>query len=171
MTEQPSIPVGYVRRAHGIRGDVLVRGLAADASDRFVVGAVLVTNEDQPRTLEVVERRDHKGDFMLMLDGIGDRTAAEALVGTQFVINAADRRTLDQDEWWIEDIVGCAAVDTNGVRIGEVSDVVVGASQDRLVVTMDAGGRAEIPLVDELVPEVDTTNRRVSIVLIDGLVE
>lgn len=171
MTEHTSIPVGYVRRAHGIRGDVVVRGLGADAVDRFQPGSRITTNESPSRAFEVTEHRPHSTDFLLRLTGIDDRTAAEGLVGVQFVIDPSDRRDLDPDEWWIEDIVGCTAVDPDGVRIGTVTDVVVGAAQDRLVISVDGGGRAEVPLVDELVPTVNTADRRVVVALIEGLVE
>lgn len=171
MTEQSTIPVGYVRKAHGIRGDVLVRGLGADAVERFQPGSTLTTNEAPPRSFEVAEHRPHSSDFILHLGGVADRTTAEGLVGVQFVIDQSDRRDLEADEWWIEDIVGCVAVDTSGTRVGTVIDVAVGSAQDRLVLGIDAGGRAEVPLVDELVPEIDVDERRVVVVLIEGMVE
>ena len=171
MTTGASIPVGYVRRAHGIRGDVLVRGLGADASDRLGLGKSLTTNESPPRSFDVTEYRPHKTDFIVHLSGIDDRTAADELVGVQFVIDRSDRRTLEPDEWWIEDVIGCVVVDPQGTRLGIVTDVAVGAAQDRLVIAMDDGGRAEVPLVDELVPQVDVDSRSVVVDLIDGLVE
>lgn len=171
MTEQATIPVGYVRKAHGIRGDVVVRGLAADARDRFLPGTALTTNELPPRSFEVVEHRSHKSDFILGLSGVDDRTEAERLVGVQFVIDPSERRNLDPNEWWVEDIIGCVAVDRDGERIGTVTDVVVGTAQDRLVVTVEGGARSEIPLVDELIPDVDIEQRLVVIDLIDGLIE
>lgn len=171
MTEQQTIPVGYVRKAHGIRGDVVVRGLGADADDRFQPGAAVATNELPPRSFEVVEHRPHKTDVIIHLAGIEDRTTAEELVGVQFVIDPSERRDLEPDEWWVEDVVGCVAFDPDGARIGTVTDVVVGAAQDRLVVAVDGGGRAEVPLVDELVPEVDTGERRVLVNLLEGMIE
>jgi len=171
MNEQHTIPVGYVRKAHGIRGDVLVRGLGADATERFEPGGTVTTNESPSRSFEVAEHRPHSSDFILHLVGIEDRTTAEGLVGVQFVIDPSERRALDLDEWWIEDIVGCTAFDRAGTRIGSITDVVVGAAQDRLVVAIDGGGRAEVPLVDELVPEVDVAERRVVVILLEGIVE
>lgn len=171
MTDQVTIPVGYVRRAHGIRGDVVVRGLGADAVDRFQPGATVTTNESPARSFEVAEHRPHSTDFIVHLADVDDRTAAEGLVGVQFVIDPTERRDLDSDEWWIEDIVGCVAVDPAGARIGTVAGVVVGAAQDRLVIEVDGGGRAEVPLVDELVPEVSIADQRVVVALIEGLIE
>jgi 16S rRNA processing protein RimM len=171
MSSDHLIPVGYVRRAHGIRGDVLVRGLGADAEERFVVGVPVTTGEDDPRSFDIVSLRPQRTDYLIHLAGVDTRNDAEALVGVQFVIEKADRRDLDEDEWWIEDVVGCHVFDIAGERIGEVTGVVVGSSQDRLVVDTDDGRRGEIPLVDPLVPTVDIELRRVVVDLPEGLIE
>lgn len=168
MTDQ-TIPVGYVRRAHGIRGDVVVRGLVRDARDRFSAGVTLTAGDEGSASYRVISDRDHRGDVVLHLDGIDDRTAAEQLVGTQFVIDRAERRTLDPDEWWAEDLVGCRVVDRDGADIGTVVEVVVGAAQDRITVETVDGTRGEVPFVDELVPDVDAAGRRIVVDLPDGL--
>jgi 16S rRNA processing protein RimM len=165
------IPIGYVRKAHGIRGDVLVRGLVSDAAERFTDEALLVTEEPHRRTFAVEAVAPHQGDFILSLEGIGTRNDAEALVGTQFVIPLSDRRRLDDAEWWVEDLVGCVVVDRDETTIGTVTDVIVGAAQDRLAVTAANGSFGEIPFVDQLVPVVDIAARRIVVDLPDGLIE
>lgn len=164
------IPIGYVRKAHGIRGDVLVRGLVSDAAERFTDATILVTGEPQRRTFAIDAVALHQGDFIVSLEGIDTRNDAEALVGTQFVIPLSERRRLDDAEWWIEDLVGCVVVDLDGKMIGTVTDVIVGAAQDRLAVTTADGALGEIPFVDQLVPVVDIAARRIVVDLPEGLV-
>ena len=168
---QDRILAGYVRRAHGIHGDVVVRGTLQDSADRFAEGAVLVTNEDTPREFEITGVRGHQGDYIITFNGIGDRNAAEALRGIQFTIDRADRRALEVGEWWPEDLVGCDVTTVDGDPVGVIADVVTGTSQDRLVVETPEGSRAEIPFVDALVPEVDVENRRIVVDLPEGLLE
>lgn len=164
------IPIGYVRKAHGIRGDVLVRGLVSDAADRFD-GVTSVSTGDPERVLRVTASTPHSGDHILHLEGIDTRNDAEALIGTQFVVPASDRRALDAGEWWAEDLVGCEVIDRDGTSVGTVTDVVTGAAQDRLVVTTGGGVVGEIPFVDPLVPEVDAAERRIVVDLPPGLFE
>ena len=160
MTNADRIPIAYVRRAHGIQGDVVVRGLGADGSDRLVAGASLERAAGM-EPMHIVHSQPHGEDFLVHLEGVDDRTAAQALVGTQFSIDRADRRDLDDDEWWIEDVVGCVVVSGEGETIGTVTGVVVGSAQDRLVVETPSGVTAEIPLVDELVPNIDVGSKRI----------
>lgn len=164
-----AIPIAYVRRAHGIGGDVVVRGLVADADDRFVVGASLTTGDQDPLTFEIIDVRLHKGDYLLTLGGVSDRGAAEQLVGTQFVIDPDQRRSLDEGEWWAEDLVGCTVETEDGEQIGLVDDVVTGAAQDRLVVRTPDDQFFEVPFVDELVPRVLVDQQRVIVDLPPGL--
>ena len=165
------IPIGYVRKAHGIRGDVLVRGLVSDAAERFSDARTLVTWEPGRRSFAIEAVAPHRGDFILRLEGVGTRNDAEALVGTQFVIPLSERRRLDDGEWWVEDLVGCVVVDRDERTIGTVTDVIVGAAQDRLAVTTENGSLGEIPFVDPLVPVVDIAARRIVVDLPDGLIE
>jgi len=168
---QQRIPVGYVRRAHGIHGDVVVRGLVADAAGRFTVDRDLTSDAASATTLRIVSQRMNGVDFLLHFEGVDSREDAEALVGTQFVIERDQRRDLDSDEWWVEDLVGCDVVDLDGQAIGRVSDVAVGAAQDRLVLETLDGTRAEIPFVGQLVPAVDMDSRRITVDLPEGLIE
>ncbi|MGI9667056.1 MAG: ribosome maturation factor RimM [Acidimicrobiia bacterium] len=167
MSDQ-HIPVGYVRRAHGIGGDVVVRGMVSDAAVRFVEGATMITGEDSSRTFTIVEARPHQGDFLVRFDRITDKSTADALVGTQFVIQPHQRRELDESEWWAEDIVGATIESVDGETIGSVVDVVAGGAQDRLVADTTEGVRFEIPFVAEIVPSVESG--RVVVDLPDGLI-
>lgn len=142
-------PVGYVMRAHGIRGDVLVKVLS-DHPDRFVPGAVFATSSEPPR-VEVTEVRPHKLGLILAFREIGDRNGAEAFVKTTLSIDSSERRMLEADEFWPDDLVGLSAVDPSGSQLGTVVDVVLGAAQDRLVVETPGGERVEVPFVSDLV--------------------
>ncbi len=168
VTPDHHIPVGYVRRAHGIGGDVVVRGMVSDASERFVADAVLTTGEPEARSFTIDSVRIHKGDFLVSLVGVGDKRTADALVGVQFVIDPAERRTLDEDEWWAEDLIGRDVVSVDGEALGEVSEVVSGAAQDRLVVLGVGGTTFEVPFVDALVPAVH--DDRIVVDLPEGLI-
>lgn len=166
---QDRIPAGYVRRAHGIGGDVVVRGMLTDADDRIRERAVFATDESDPRELEIETVRAHQGDYIVGFSGINDRNAADALRGVQLTIDLSERRELGPGEWWPEDLEGCTVVSVGGETIGRVSGVITSASQDRLVVEATGGVVGEVPFVAALVPEVDVAHQRVVVDLPDGI--
>jgi 16S rRNA processing protein RimM len=162
------VPVGYVRRAHGIRGEVILRPLT-DNPERFAVGSRMLTDETPPREVAVVSRRVHKDGVLVGFEGVDDRSAAEGLQGVTLTIARSERRTLDEDEYWPEDLQGLVVVTPDGEHVGTVTGVVLGEAQDRLVVTTGAGSQVEVPFVDALVGEVHPSLGHLVVDLPEGL--
>ena len=169
-TDVDSILVGYVRRAHGINGAVVVRPLTDDPENRWVTGATFLSDAEPPVEFAVVEVMPYRDDLLVRFAQVADRTAAEALRGTSFTIDPEDRRDLDAGEFWAEDLVGCDVVDRDGQAIGVIEAVEFGAAQDRLAVRTESG-RFEVPFVDAIVPEVDLERRVVVVTPPEGLFE
>jgi 16S rRNA processing protein RimM len=163
------IPVGYVRRPHGIRGDVVVRGLVDDAEAKFVVGASFFSNEDPPAPLTITSVAPLKTDYRIHFDEVPDRNHSENLQGVQITAPSDQRRQLEDDEWWPEDLVGCRVLDAQGAEIAVVREVIIGDAQDRLSVEARDGSKAEIPFVEALVLKVDIANDEIVADLPEGL--
>jgi 16S rRNA processing protein RimM len=107
---------------------------------------------------------------IVTFEEVNDRTAAESRRGMELYIRAADRRTLGDDEFWPDELVGMEAVTPEGVRIGEVIEVEPGVGQDRLVIDTPSGA-VRVPFVAALIPEVDRAERRIVADLPPGLME
>ena len=162
------LSVGYVRRAHGVAGEVLIAALTDVPEQRYRAGASFLTDEDPPRRLEASRVRPHKDGLLVSFTEINDRAAAEKLRGVSLLIPRADRRPLGDDEFWPEDLADLPAVDPSGRPLGVVSRVVLGSAQDRLAVTTPSGDSVEVPFVAALV-EVDREAERVVIDAPEGL--
>ena len=105
---------------------------------------------DTPHTVRAIRRADR--GHQVAFEEVPDRSAAEKIRG--FEVFAASARELGEAEFWGRDLIGLTVTTEAGERVGRVADVVVGESQDRLVVE-GVNGEFEVPFVDELVPEVD----------------
>lgn len=162
------IVAGYVRRAHGIRGEVIVRSLSDDP-ERFAVGARLETDEVPSRELVVIGSRSHAHGHLLRFEGVADRTTAEQLKGVSLTIAPSERRTLEDDEFWPDQLIGLDVIDESGHPLGTVVDVVLAEAQDRLVVETPDEGRVEVPFVSALVGEVDVPANTVVVTPPEGL--
>ena len=163
-TEGPDHRVGRLGRPHGLGGFL---GLYIEPEDvvHFDPGATVWINAI-PHQVRAVRRID-KG-FQVAFVGIDDRERAEGLRGAEVLVEG--RRSLEEGEFWPEDLVGLEARTIDGDRLGVVVGVVAGLAQDRLVV--DAGGsNFEIPFVDDLVPVVDLDQRYIVVVPVPGLTE
>jgi 16S rRNA processing protein RimM len=166
-TEQ--IVVGRIAKAHGIRGAVHVVVLS-DHPARFAVGQRFLLDRDPARTLTIREVDRRSADHLVVtFEEVRSRADAEALAGIELTIRADERRLLGEGEYWPDDLEGLTVVDPGGNVLGRVSRVVLSEAQDRLVVEIESGREVEIPFVDALVPDVSLTERRVTVVPIEGL--
>ena len=140
----------------------------SDDPHRFDPGSSLVHADG---TLLVVEgARTHRGNRLLVkFEGVDSRSAAELLRGSVYV-NEDQRRDLEAGQYWQHELVGCRVLTVAGNDVGEVSGVVGGPAQDLL--SVDHEGRTWlVPLVKEIVVEVDIDARRITIAPPAGLLD
>ena len=139
----------------------------SDDPRRFEPGSTLLHADG--RTLTVVSSRKHRDRVMVRFEGIDSREAAETLRGALF-IDAADVRDLDDDEYWPDDLVGCAVFDLEGNNLGTVDSVIEGRAHDLFQVSTEHGERL-VPVVKEIVRDIDTSSRLIVIDPPQGLLD
>jgi 16S rRNA processing protein RimM len=172
-----SLVIARIGKPHGLQGEVTVQLHTDEPERRLAVGAVLDTEAASgtgvPRALTVRSTRVHNGIWLVAFHEIPDRTGAESLRGTRLVVHGVAALPPDEDEdvWTEDQLRGLALVDRQGIVLGEVSGLEIGAAQDRLVVRLPDGREARVPFVTALVPEVDLGGGRVVTDLPPGLLD
>ena len=154
--------MGRVGKAHGILGEATIEVRTDLAQERFAIGAVLDT--DTHGQLIVSTARVHNGILLLGFEGVSDRNSVEALrnelLYADVDINAPAE---DEDDFHVLQLIGCQAHLVDGDLFGEVSDVLNLPGQDVLVIKVD-GDEVLIPFVRALVPIVDITAKRLTVI-------
>lgn len=171
--------VARIGKPHGLHGEVTVRAHTDEPEVRFAPGTVFTTQavlgSGVPRTLTLTSARLHRAVWLLGFEEIPDRTGAESLRGTTLHLAAealAEGAAADDEEaWYEEELVGLAAFDPGGARLGEVSRLLTGAAQDLLVLRLEDGAEALVPFVATIVPTVDVKRGRVVIDAPPGLLD
>ena len=143
----------FVRRVHGIRGEVRTEPCGGDWR-RFTPGLRLFV-EDDARTLTVRSGRDGgDGSVLLTFDEITTEAEAEALRGRYLDVDAASARDLGPQEWFTWQLTGLRVRSPQGADLGVVEDVESSVSNDVLVLRTGAGVR-RYPMVRAFVKAVD----------------
>ena len=165
--------VGRVVKTHGVRGELVVDVRTDDPQTRFAVGARLLGRAPKgagSTEYTVTAARNHSGRLLLSLQGITDRTAADALRGTLFVVDAADVDSGDDpDEFYDHEIEGAAVVTVTGDEVGVLDSVLHLPGGDVLAVRTPAGREVLVPFVRAIGPTV--TRERIEIDPPDGLID
>lgn len=156
------LQVGRIGRAHGIAGEATIEVRTDDANKRFAVGARVET--DEHGTLIIRSGRVHNGILLLGFEGINDRNGIEALRDTVLYADVdINEPGLDDDDYHVQQLIGCIAVREDGQRFGEISDVLNLPGQDVLVISTESG-ETMIPFVRQLVPAVDISAKKITVI-------
>lgn len=146
--EGDRLTIGRIGRAHGLRGEVAVT-YSSNRPERSAPGAVCFAGE---RELVIASARPHQGKVLVRFEGVSDRTAAEALQGRELTAEPlGDDVELDDDEFWIHELVGARVVDRAGADLGTVTGVEANPAHDLLVLS----GGALVPMVFVVEQRVD----------------
>jgi len=132
MTTGATALVGRIRRAHGIKGELVV-ALHTDAPDAiFAPGARLFvgTPDGEPapdpttgRVVECIvrETRAFQDGLLVFFEDLTDRTAAEQWRGRTLLVPMDELAPPGDGELWAHELPGMRVVDSHGGDIGEVS--------------------------------------------------
>lgn len=163
ITPESWVVVGVLGKPRGLGGILWFRSFSegADALQEGVV--VRLTLRDKSTETHTVEGVGNpSGKYMVTLEGVDDRDAAERLVGAELAIQRKHFAVLDDGEFYHCDVVGSDVVDEAGAPVGTVLRVEAYPSVDALVVKAAEGdAELEIPVVDTHVLSVDTAAHRI----------
>ncbi|GAA1143007.1 ribosome maturation factor RimM [Nesterenkonia lutea] len=159
--------VARIGKPHGIRGEVTAQLFTDEPEARLAPGAVLIRipgDETSDRTttlLTVTRQRWNKSVCLLDFREVTDRNGAEALRGSTLYVEAPWQEDPEEEGWYSHELVGFTCLDTAGLQLGTLKELITGAAQDLLVITSVSGEEVMVPFVEEIVPEVDVENRRI----------
>jgi 16S rRNA processing protein RimM len=163
--DEPTVVVGLVTRAHGLRGEVVVQS-RSDNPDRWIPGAVVYV---AGRSLTVATVRPRgAGRLLVRFEGIEDRTTADALRG-EAVIPESWLPELPEGEWWPHQIEGCMVVTESGRELGRVAEVIANPANDLWVAVDNAGNETLVPALRDVLIDVDVRAKRIEVVDVPGL--
>lgn len=146
--------LGEIVGVHGIKGDVLVRAYTATPEGIADYGPL----QDEAGKLMLVlrVRRATAKGVVAHVDGIDDRTAAEALKGTKLFVDRTRLPAPAAEEYYHADLVGLDAVTPAGDPVGTVVAVVNYGASDLLEIRTPGRRATElVPFTSVFVPTVD----------------
>ena len=166
MADDALAIVGLIRKAQGIRGEVVVEPLTDKPDVVFASGSRVfvgdangnVKNRDETLTVEGV--RPFKGGFMIKFDSVADRNEAELLRGRYLLAPFEELDVLGEDEVYLHDLIGMKVELTSGQSVGEVTayyELPQGLTLD----VKTSKGSVLVPYRPEVVDRTDTEARTV----------
>ena len=141
------VNVGRVGRPHGVRGAFFVDG-PSEREDAFAVGAVVLAGGEPAKV--VSSSRGSGGRPVIRLDRPVER-------GTELAVSRDALPRLEDDEYYVFELVGLRVEQEDGRVLGHVREVLQYPAND--VLELDSG--LSLPLVEACVRSVDVEGRRI----------
>lgn len=164
---EPTVVVGRVGRAHGVKGEVAVHVLSENP-ERFADGAVVYLEDGRELTVE--SARPHGGRLLVKFREIGDRTAAEALRGRFLVVPESVLPELPEGSWWPHELEGCEVFTEQGRVLGTLTEVLFTPANDVWVVR-SGDDEVLIPVLKDVLVSVDVAAKRIIVREVPGLTD
>ena len=165
------IAVGIIRKAHGVRGEASIEPWT-DSADRFeeLESVTLVSPDDKlTRELRVESVRAHGERALMKFAGIDSPEEVQTLHNWTVEIPADQARALDEDEYFLHDLLGLTLIDAEGRERGVVTDTYEGGGGILLHVKRADGKEFDVPFAADLCTEIDVAGRRMVVALPAGL--
>lgn len=169
--------VGLVRKAQGVRGEVLIEPLTDSPDVIFAPGSRVFGGDSKgdlpvtadtdeaggghhPPTLTVDSLRFHKGGLLVQFQEINDRNSAELWRGRYLLAPFAELPAPKEDEVYLHDLIGMTVETEAGERVGEVSTFYE-LPQGIMLDVNSAKGSVLIPYRAEMVLRTDLARRTI----------
>lgn len=162
--------VGKIVKTHGIRGEVRVLATTDFTVERFAVGNTLyLQTKTEPLALEIEKARQHKGMMLVKFKGYDNINDVEHFRDHELMVSAADQQPLADGQYYYHQIIGLTVETLDGRILGKIKEILAPGANDVWVVERSGKPDLLLPVIDDVVKEVDLTNKLVKVELMEGL--
>ncbi len=166
------IAVGIIRKPHGIRGEASVEPWTDDAERFSELTSVTLVAPDNATTREgtIEHARPHGDRVLVKLDGLDTPEAVDLLRNWTIEIPESEAKALEENEYFLHDLIGLTLIDAEGRERGKVVDVLEGGGG--LLLDVQRGThRFDVPFAEEICTKIDLEAKTMLVKLPEGLDE
>ena len=158
--------VGQFVGAHGVRGLVKLRSFTENPESIFDYAPLL--SDDGKHTFKITAKSADKDHFIVTVDGIADRDAANALRGDKVYIPRDILPPPSKGEYYDADLIGLAVFDAAGKDYGKTLALHDHGAGAFLEIGHDHKTSFMLPFKDAFVPAVDLEAGKLLIAVPEG---
>jgi 16S rRNA processing protein RimM len=164
LSGKDRVLLGDIGAAHGLKGEVRLRSFTETPAAIADYGPL--EDETATKKIEIESLRQGPKGPIARIKGVTTREAAEALTGTKLYVPRDRLPEAEEGAYYHSDLIGLEAYDAFDVQIGTVVAMHNFGASDIIEVKLLSGGdNLLLPFTDATVPEIDTEERRLTLVL------
>lgn len=167
------ILIGKVIKAQGIKGEIKILPITPDPSRYELLKEVTLSKKESLNNIENdvvladgkmfainnLKYLSAKKFVVLKLEGIETREAAEMLRGYNVFISDEFQLELQEDQFFVHELVGLVVYDENERLIGKVNNVMNTGANDVFEITSEDGKEFLVPFIKDADCDVNLIKR------------
>lgn len=167
---EKQLQVGVISSTHGVRGEVKVFPTTDDVTRFRQLKKVYLDTGREMLLLEIQNVKFFKQFAILKFKGIDNINDIEKYRAKSLMIDREDAVDLEEDEYFIADMIGMKVCTEDGSEFGTLKDVMETGANDVYIIDSLEHGEVLIPAIRECILDVDMDEERMTIHLMEGLV-
>ena len=164
------LEVGQIVNTNGLKGTLKVRPLTDDITRFEDLETIYVQKGKDLVEFNIQDVKYSKNMVLLKLEGIDNIEEAEKYKNLYLKINREDAVELEDDSYFIVDIIGCEVFTDVGDFLGKVIDVFPTGSNDVYTVRNSENKDILLPAIEDVVKDIDIENKKIIVHLLEGLI-
>jgi 16S rRNA processing protein RimM len=155
------LAVGFLRRPHGVKGEILMDVLT-DFPERLSRNKlVYVGEEHEPFHIDHLRPQDQA--LLVTFTGIEDADQAGLLRNKRVYMQADSLPELPEGMYYHHQLIGLAIVDNNGQNLGILTEILETGANDVYVVVSSQGAETLLPAIESVILGVDLERREMRV--------
>jgi 16S rRNA processing protein RimM len=163
------LQVGVITSTHGIRGEVKVFPTTDDAARFKKLKNVILDDGRQKIDMEIASVKFFKNMVILKFKGIDNINDVEKYRKARLLVTRENAVPLEENEYYIADLIGLSAVSDEGEELGTITDVLQTGANDVYVITTPEKKEILVPAIRDCILQVDLEKQEMRIHLLPGL--
>ncbi len=163
------LEIGKIVNTHGLRGEVKVVPWTDSPDDFEAVEKVFVKIKSEYMPLTVKAVRYQKNNLIVKFREFDNINDVEAFKGATLYCDRDELGELPEGVYYIVDLIGLTVVSDEGDTVGVIADVFNTGANDIYDVKREGKKNLLLPVIDEVVKEIDMEKGQVTVHIMEGL--
>ena len=155
------LEIGQIVNTHGLKGYIKVVPFTDDINRFEELKKIYIKYNNELIKFEIEKVKYLKKLVTLKLYGINHINEAEKYKNCYIFIKREDAKKLDDDTYFIADLIGLEVYDESNNLIGKLNDIYNTGSNDIYVVKSDDGKQILFPALKNVIKQIDIKNEKI----------
>jgi len=164
------LEIGQIVNTNGLKGVLKIKPFTDDITRFEDLETIYIQEANELIEFRIEQVRYSKNMVLLKLEGIDDINEAEKYRNFYLKINRKDAVELEENSYFIIDIIGSEVYTDENYLLGKVIDVLPTGSNDVYVVKTREGKEILLPAIEDVIKDVDINNKKIIVHLLEGLI-